>query len=245
MNNYAVKILSHEFSEENREDALPYMTELMRGNSYTPSELEKYSLSVMGWIHRLSNCFKSLEHTRVYMDHFRSNKWYREAGIVKSNYINYHYFKYVITVVTIMDVCLILTNDTFRLGNPERLCYFENIIKNSWVSSSKVGKELKKLSKLVEPWREPRNLYIHRGWEMYRERLTALEGYELLQEKGVLDRIRTIPSHRIKSTYKTELSEIYKEFDTIEAPLFDAVMGFLSKLLPVYISQRERLQQTL
>lgn len=166
MNNYSLKILSHEFTEENRKDALPYMMELIGEKSYSPSELEKYSFSVMGWIQRLRNCFKDLEHTRVYMSHFRSNKWYREAEIVQGNYINYHYVKYAITVVTIMDVSLILTNDTFRLGNPERLCHTDNIIRNSWVISSNVHNALNKLSRIVEPWREPRNLFIHRGWEI-------------------------------------------------------------------------------
>ena len=127
MNTYSFKILGHELAEESRKDAMPYMTELFSEKSYSPSELEEYAFTVMGWIHRLLNCFKALEHTRVYISHFRSNKWYREAGIVQSSYINYHYVKYAITIVTIMDVSLILTNDTLRLGNPERLCYLDSI----------------------------------------------------------------------------------------------------------------------
>jgi hypothetical protein len=240
MDDYVLQILNHKFAEENRKDALPYMMELLGEKSYSPSELEKYSFSVMGWMQRLRNCFKDLEHTRVYMSHFRSNKWYREAEIVQGNYINYHYVKYAITVVTIMDVSLILTNDTFRLGNPERLCYPDNIIRNSWVISSNVHNALNKLSRIVEPWREPRNLFIHRGWEIYRDVLTALEGYELTREKGLLDKI--VPSHRIKFLYKSELSKIFKEFDQVETPLFDAVIELLSRLLPIYKSWRKKLQ---
>jgi len=241
MNDYKSKILSHKLAEENMEDALSYMIELLGGKPYSPSELEKYSFAVMGWIHRIGNCFKALEHTRVYMRHFRSNKWYREAGIVQANYINYHYIKYATTVVTIVDVCLILTNDTFRLGNPERLCYPENIIKNSWVTSSNVDKSLNKLSKIVEAWREPRNLFIHRGYEIYREVLTALEGLELAREKGGLK--QKLPPQKIKSLYKLELSKIFNEFDEVETPLFDAVTELLSRLLPVYTSWRKKLQK--
>ena len=240
MNDYILKILNHELAEENRKDALPYMRELLGEKSYSPSELEKYSLSVMGWLHRLRNCFKDLEHTRVYISHFRSNKWYREAEIVQSNYINYHYVKYAITVVTIMDVSLILTNDTFRLGNPERLCYPDNIIRNSWVISSNVHNTLNKLSRIVGPWREPRNLFIHRGWEIYREVLTVLEEYELGRAKGMLDDM--VSSHRVKFLYKSELSIIFKEFDQVETPLFDAVIELLSRLLPIYKSWRKKLQ---
>jgi hypothetical protein len=92
----------------------------------------------------------------------------------------------------------------------------------------------------VEPWREPRNLFIHRGWEIYRDVLTALEGYELTREKGLLDKI--VPSHRIKFLYKSELSKIFKEFDQVETPLFDAVIELLSRLLPIYKSWRKKLQ---
>jgi hypothetical protein len=240
MNDYSSGILNHEFAEENLEDVRTYMEKLLRGEPYSPSELEKYSFSLMKQKQRIRYCFESLEHTRVYMRHFRSNKWYREAGIVQGNYINYHYTKYAITVVTIVDVCLILTNDTFRLGNPERLCSLENITKNSWVTSSKVDKSLNKLSKIVEPWREPRNLFIHRGERLWRDRLIALEELELSQEKGKLK--HNIPPQKVKSLYQSELSEIFRKFDQVETPLFDAVIELLSKLLPVYISWRKKLQ---
>ena len=141
-----------------------------------------------------------------------------------------------------MDVSLILTNDTFRLGNPERLCSLDNIMRNSWVISSNVDKQLNKLARIVEPWREPRNLFIHRGWNIYRELLTALEGYELLREKGMLDEM--LSSHRVKSLYKSELSKLFQEFDQAETPLFDAAIELLSSLLPIYVSWRKKLQMS-
>lgn len=242
MNDYSLKILNHEFAEELRKDAIPYMGELLGGKPYSPSELEKYSFSVMGWVHKISNCFKALGYTRVYIRHFRANKWYKEAGIVQSNYINYHYIKYAITVVTIMELSLILTSDTLRLGNPEKLCYFDNIIKNSWVISSNVDKLLNKLWSIVEPWREPRNLFVHRGWELYRDVLTVLEGYELLHEKGELSKM--VSSYRIKLLYKSELSKIFKEFDQVEVSLFNATNELLSGLLPIYKFWYKTLRET-
>jgi hypothetical protein len=241
MRDYHSKILHHEFAEENMEDAITYMEALIQDKPYSPSELDEYSFSVMGWIHRLGNCFKSLEHTRVYLSHFRSNRLYKEAGIVRANYINYHYAKYVVTIITIMDVCLILTNDIFRLGYPERLCNHDNIINNTWIISSGTNKALNKIKKIVEPWRELRNLFIHRGWDIYRDRLTALEGYEVSIEKGIIS--KRIPLNRVRSIYESELSEIFKEFDNVEPQLFDAVIELFSKLLPKYISWRQQLQE--
>lgn len=241
MSNYVSKMLEHGFTEEIVENSHPYLAGLKGEELLSYSELVKYSFTILHWIWSLFNCFESLEHTRVYMNHFRSNKWYREAGIVQGNYINYHYKKYAITVVTVMDVCLILTNTTFRLGNPERLCYLENITKNSWVTSAKVDKALNKLGKIVEPWREPRNLFIHRGYEPNRETLTRLEIYEQLLEKGLMNN-KDIPLHRRKTLYKAELADIFKEFDQVEPPLFNAVIELLTKLQPIYKSWQEKLQ---
>jgi hypothetical protein len=242
MANYSSIIFKNKFAEENREDTLPYLTELLEGKSYSPSELERYSFSVMGWIQRIRDSCTALEHTRVYLRHFRSNKWYREAEIVQGNYINYHYTKYAITVITIMDVCLILTNDTFRLGNPERQCNLDKITRNSLVISSNVSKILNKLNRIVEPWRKPRNLFVHRGWNIYREKLTALEEYELLYLHEKTGPERKISSQKVKSLYQSELLKIFNEFDEVEPPLFNAVIELLSKLLPIYISWREKLK---
>ena len=65
MNDYVSKILSHDFTRENFKDLFPYLEQLLEEKPYSPSELEKYSFSVMGWIQRLRNCFRDLEHTRV------------------------------------------------------------------------------------------------------------------------------------------------------------------------------------
>lgn len=242
MTNYTSIILSCAFAEENRKDALPYMERLIEEKPYSPSDLEKYSFSIMGEIHRTATSFTALDHTRVYIRCFRTNKLFREAGIVKGNYINYHYIKYAVTILTILDICLILTNDTFRLGIPERLCSLGRVTKNSSVVASNISETLNKISALVEPWREPRNFFVHRGWQIYRDRLTALEEYELMREKGMLE--RKIPEWKIKSAYQSELSVIFKEFDEIEIPLFGSVNELLSGLFPVYLSQRAKLQKS-
>lgn len=243
MNKLSLQILNHEFFEELLGDLKTYLKESLGDKVYTPSEFEQYSLSVFKRAMRIEDCFKTLEHAKAYLSHFRTNKRYKEAGIMQVNHINYHYFHYAITVVTIMDVALILTNDTFRLGNPEKLCYFENIVKNSWLRSSNVDKLLNNLRSIVEPWREPRNIFVHRGEKLDRELLTALEGYDILHEKK--DKLVTmISSSDVKRLYKFELSKIYKEFEQTENPLFNAISELLSQLIPIYSFWRNKLKQT-
>ncbi|GAH12723.1 unnamed protein product, partial [marine sediment metagenome] len=66
--------------------------------------------------------------------------------------------------------------------------------------------------------------------------------YELLREKGVLK--QKFPSQKVKSLYQSELSKIFNEFDEVETPLFNAVIELLSKMLPIYISWRKKLQKS-
>jgi len=206
------------------------------------SELEQYSKSLFIWAMRIRDCFETLEHVGVYLHpSFRINRRYREAGIGLNHYINYHYFNYATTVVRIMDVALILTNTTFRLGNPEKLCRLDYIIENSWVRSTGVDKFLKKLNAIVEPWREPRNLFIHRGKTLNRKSMHMLEAFELLIRED--PSIKFISTSDTKRLYKSELSKIYKEFEKTEQPLFKSTSELLSQLLPIYRFWRRMLQE--
>lgn len=240
INNYTLKLLNHKFHEEVQEDAYGYIREILEDAKYSPTELEQYSFNIIKWLQRIYNSFNALTYTRVYMEHFRSNKWFKEAGIVKANYLNYHYIKYAITVVTIFDICLRLTNYVFKFGYLEKHCSLIKIQKNVLVKSSNVGDNLTELNRIVQPWREPRNLFVHSGDILYNERLTALEAYEQL---SYLHRYPSkISANRIKIAYKFEIIRIFKEFDEVEVQLFIKVDELLNNLLPIYIGWREKLE---
>jgi len=190
----------------------------------------------------------TLEHARAYIGHFRSNKHYAEAGIGRSHHINYHYFNYAITTVRIMDVALILTNTTFRLGNPERLCRLDNINENYWVCSAGIDELLKKLNAAVEPWREPRNLFVHRGETLDisgqrqdSKMLFVLGAVDLLGEDN--ESVTRIPRIDTRFLYRSVVSGIFKEFNQTEKPLLDATSELLSGLLPIYRFWRKMLPQ--
>lgn len=247
MNKISSQIENHQFIEEvSKDQIIPIVEKLHQDKDYSLSELEQYSLSVFMWSMRIRDCFEILEHASVYLKYFRNNKQYKEAGIGRSHHINYHYFNYAITVVKIMDVSLILTDKTFRLGNPEKLCRLENIIENSWVQSAGVDKLLKELNSVVEPWREPRNLFIHRGERLKGKSMYILEAYDLAASRG-----ESIPNSSpfaarewYKEWYKEEISRIDKEFKQTEIPLFNATSNFLLGLLSIYNFWRKTLKQT-
>jgi len=239
MNKISLQIENHQFIEEVDKDQIPIVKKLHQDKDATLSELEQYSLSVFKWAMRIRDCFETLEHAEVYLGSFRTNKRYKEAGIGRSHYINYHYFNYAITVTKVRDIALILTDKTFRLGNPEKLCRLENIIGNSWVRSAGVDKLLKKLDAVVKPWWEPRHLFVHRGGRLNRESLYILEAYDLAARGG-----ESIGSpHDTKILYELEVSRILKEFKQTEIPLFNAVSDLLSGLLSIYRSWHKILEQ--
>ena len=256
MDGISSQIKNHHFVKELANDQIPIIEKQYReikdsGQSMfqlqnpdvlsTPSEFEEYLISVFLWSMRIVDCFKMLEDARVYLSHFRSTKWCLEAGIGRIDHMNYHYFNYAITIVRIMDVALILTNNTFRLGNPTKLCRLENIIKNSWVRSEGVDILLRRLNSVVEPWREPRNLFVHRGKTLDRRSMHILETLEFLSRENLLT---NISSSDTKPLYKPEISRIFTEFAQTKAPLFNATSNLLSGLLPIYRFWRKILQQT-
>lgn len=257
MNDFSSQMESHQFIKELLNDLQPTMKRrygeikdsgrslsgLRRPEVLSPlSEFEQYSVSVFLCGMRIVSCFETLKHIGVYLSYFSINKRYREAGIGRNHYINYHYHNYAINVVRIIDVALILTNETFRLGNPEKLCRLEIISKNSWVRSAGIDRLLDKLDSHVKPWREPRNLFIHRGKTLNRESMHMLEAFEFLIRQD--PSITFISPSDVRRLYKSEVMRISKEFEKTEPRLFNVTSELLSKLLPIYAFWRERLKQT-
>jgi hypothetical protein len=236
------QIEHHQFVEEVVKDITLIFKKSNGDKDYILSEFEQYSMSIFKWAMRIRGCFETLEHARAYLSHFRTNKWYKEAGIGRSDYINYHYFNYAVTVVKAVDVALILTDRTFRLGNPERFCRVEAVSENLWVKSAGVNKLLKELDTIVNPWREPRHLFVHRGETIDREPMHLLEAYDFLMEEDALP-IEDMPS-RAKYLYQSEVSRISEEFKETEKSLFKAISELFAGLLPIYKFWRKLLEQT-
>ncbi|MBA7691313.1 hypothetical protein ES703_99856 [subsurface metagenome] len=242
MNSFSSQMEHHQFIREIVDKQVrPLVDKLHHDDSYSLSELEEYSKALFKWTMAIRACFETLEHARAYLGHFRSYKWYKEAGIGRSHYINYHYYNYAITVVKIMDIALILTDRTFRLGNPAKLCRLENIVENSWVRYRGIDKSLKKLESIVKSWREPRNLFVHRGETRDSRLLNLLGAWDTIIMSGEL--VPSILRSVTRRWYSKEVSEIFKEFEQTETPLFEATSDLLSQLLPIYRFWHDILKQ--
>lgn len=215
------------------------LEEFLHGKPPVLSESEEYLVSVFLWKSRLINSFERLEHIRAYLAYFRLPKQYKEIGINRTSYLRYHYSNHAVTLRGVFDIALILTSNVFRLGLPEKQCRPDLIIQNAWVRKRGIDKILRQLDSAVSPLREPRNLYIHRGYPRDNESLQILRMYELLEE--VDDSLEIITHSKFKPAYKEETSKFLNELSKQEEPVFNTSMELLTSLHPVYKFWKEKI----
>jgi len=235
------QIFRHPFVDEVMDDSRPVLRQLLspRERPTRRSEPERYFWSVLFYVHNLRYSFKRLEHIRTYLAHIRISKQYKEDGITRTSYIEYHYSNHAVILVGIFDIALILTSNVFRLGIAEKQCRSDLVMQNDWVHKRGIDKILRQLDSAVSPLREPRNLFAHRGIPRMDEFLTALDCYDALQEKGLL---KKMPNRsKVELVYKEKVSGILDELSKQEELVFNISMKLLSSLHPVYKSWKEKM----
>lgn len=219
--------------------------EFLHGRPSALSECEDYVVSVFLRTGRLADSFERLEHIRAYLAYFKLLKQYKEIGINRTDYIRYHYSNHAATLLGTFDIALILTNNVFRLGLPERQCRSEIITQNCWVRSKGIDKILRELDSAVEPLREPRHMYIHRAYPRDSETLWYLRGFEMLSSIDstleVDSSLKIICLSEVRTMYKAEILRILDELSGQEEPVFNAATKLLTGLHPVYKSCKEKM----
>lgn len=254
MEKYNEQMLSHPFFAEICDDLqllnerLPpkmpkSLEEHLHGKPPALSESEYYVVSVFLWTSTLADSFKRLEHIRAYLAYFRLLKQYREIGINRANYIRYHYSNHAVTLLGIFDIALILTNNVFRLGLPERQCRPETVTHNRWVRSRGIDKILQEFDSALEPLRGPRHMSIHRGYPRDSEPLWYLRGFEILRSIDspleVDSSSKIISLSEVGTMYKAEILRILDELSEQEKPVFNTCKELLAALHPVYNSWKK------
>lgn len=236
---HSEQIRSHPFVDEVIADSGPVLRQLLspKQRPTRRSEPERYFWSVRFYIHNLCDSFTRLEHIRTYLAHIRISKQYRQDGITRTSYIEYHSSNHAVILVGIFDIALILTSNVFRLGIAEKQCRSDLIMQNAWVHERGIDRILRQLDSAVSPLREPRNLFAHRGIPRMDEFLTALGEYDALEEKGLL---KKMPNRsKVELVYKEKISGILDELGKREESAFNPTMELLTGLHPVYNSWKK------
>ncbi len=111
----------------------------------------------------LTSTIERLEEIPFYLVRFPNSPTFKKQGITLHKWVHYHYSNYLINAVTIYDTALLLTNVVFMLGLSPKSCSEETVARNRKVQGTKVKPAIDKLKEITKNYREPRNLYVHRG----------------------------------------------------------------------------------
>ena len=150
--------------------------------------------------------------------------------------IVYHIESHLIRITMVADRSLQLVNFMFRLGLPERECRMSTVAKNQHVLRTPVAESLKSLDKLLNSYREQRNIVVHRKGHSDEE-LDEVAVYYLLQKSNRTDADREVTT-RYFHLYKRMTDQLVrrkqKELSAINGQVFTALEPLFADLKPVF-----------
>ncbi len=127
------------------------------------SSVEIYDIEVFRSASALESAIYRLRQNITYIENYTGDIDGHDTVLTQYDWIQYHYSFFVTTLVSIPDLLFILVNAIFELGNPERHCKRDIILKNAWIRETEIPRKIHDLESIVKPYRKPRNLLIHRG----------------------------------------------------------------------------------
>ncbi|HEY5911130.1 MAG TPA: hypothetical protein VJA21_11055 [Verrucomicrobiae bacterium] len=167
------------------------------------------------------------------------------AGFDRHTWIEYHYSCYVVTFVSLADIALVLTNSVFRLGNRERDCKPDLIARNWWVAPTPAKAALEELATLIRPYREGRNLHVHRG---KLQAIAEVMGSKLLDQLKLLSFVErvgkpVVASDVLEKGYSIEIPKISARLDRERTDVTARILAVFDALYPVYKQKSEELHE--
>jgi hypothetical protein len=206
---------------------------------------QNYHHEVSQYMSGLIHTIERLEEIPFYLARFPNSPTFKEQGITLHKWIHYHYSNYLINVVTIYDTTLILGNAVFFLGLPPKNCSEENVAKNSRVKLTNVKLAIDKIKEVTKSYREPRNLFVHRG---ILPNLGELDEYESLrfihetQEELGIKADPLVPIWIVEHIYKDERRKFIHNLREETKKLANTVGEYFDALEPIYITMTKQLE---
>lgn len=141
-----------------------------------------YHFNVNHYLTSLIGTMERLEEVPIFLRRFPNSKYLAENNITLHRWLNYHYSNFLIMSISLYDISLLLTNEVFVLGNEPRNCNQKTVVKNQLVRETSVKIALDKLWQAIDKYREPRNLFVHRGRLPELGFMDHLEIYDFIQK---------------------------------------------------------------
>lgn len=233
------KIAGHPLAKKVLEDLRPLLESEASKSNATAVELSGcvwYADTIFTHTSAMQSAIENLERSQYFISSFPQPRRNAKQGVRQHDWIEYHCSHYLITLVSLLDISLILTNAVFCLGNRERDCRFDLITENSWVARTPVASALGDIRKLVQPHKKGRNELVHWGQApkiasvMKSDYLKNLDRFSFIElcGKPVVDR------KTLELAYKGQVKKISAKLKDETNSIFDAVWKFFNKLEPIY-----------
>jgi hypothetical protein len=197
-----------------------------------------YHNEVFQYANSLTHAVERLEMSPIYISRFTRSKTYDHSGINLHRWMQYHYSNYLITVVSIYDTALLLTNAVFALGIKPRDCSNKTIVKNSRVSQTSVKNALNNLDNITKEFRQPRNLFVHRSIIPDLDSLDHLESIRFIDEASEsFDTEQNPIMHPkiVEMLYKSERRKLVRGLQQQTKGITAEVHNLYTQLLPAYL----------
>lgn len=206
---------------------------------------DQYDFDVFIGIGRILEMLERLSFSRHMMRSFPQRSQYEKAGISHAAWLEYHYSFFVISLSSLSDLALQLTNSAFRLGLRPRDCTANVIKENNWVRPTAVRKALDRLEDAVKVYRQLKNKQVHHGEApdladfIHSDLYHRLKAISFLHMQGKT----VVPEAMLKAAYRMELQGILSKLDGEIKAATAAIEEFFDALLPIYQGTEKALHQ--
>lgn len=210
-------------------------------------EHEWYDQIVWKYTSNLISGIRRLERSQIFLKTFPRPQQYKKVGIYQQDWNEYHYSYHEITLVSLFDIALLLTNFVFRLGIREVDCKPDLIMQNSWVKQTDVQKNLMLLKKVAKRDADSRNKHVHRGEVQGIHSVLSSESDAFLIDAADFvssaQRIgeQIIDQELVDGMYRLANQELISQMQERTSELQSAILLLFDSLLPIYIKKSTEL----
>jgi hypothetical protein len=204
---------------------------------FTPSE--EYLMNVFQRATSLADIFSRLSQSVYLLS--RSPKSIRMHGMKmnRNEWVEYHFFIYSTSLVSLLDCSLILIAEVYKLGLLPRHCTFDIITNHATIRGSKLSKILKKLRKELTSTTDRRHRILHRGESPDLGELTDALSFLQLRVMTVINATddSMINKNNLSYIWRVLFKEVRPQLNIAIDSTRIIVSEILSYLLPIVIKK--------
>jgi hypothetical protein len=174
------------------------------------TQRERYAVDVYEWLANLNRVFERVGHASHLIGRSPRTMTSPRHPLNNNDWTDYHFHAFTVSMHSVLDCCILLTAEVYRLGVPARLCTMGNVVSNTYVQGSDAAKALRRMERSMETHRARRNRVLHRGEEAdfgeltdSTESLLHLRTFTFLHSLGefldVAAEVRTLWRHELRS----------------------------------------------